>query len=134
MRLSNVTKIYGEGELKVIALRRVNLIVTKGEFLCIMGPSGSGKTTLLNIIATLDKPSEGEVIVCGVSVTNMDESKLARFRLRNIGIVFQFHNLIPELTALDNVALPLILSGLTVKESKRRAFVLMFSLLLSILN
>ncbi len=90
-----------------------------------MGPSGSGKTTLLNIISTLDKPDSGRVIICNADLTDRDERELARFRLRNIGVVFQFHNLIPELTALDNIALPLIIKGETVEESGRKALKLL---------
>jgi len=116
-----VTKVYVDGPIEVKALKGVSLKVEHGEFLCVMGPSGSGKTTLLNIISTLDKPTSGRVEVCGVDITSMPEKKLARFRLRNIGIVFQFHNLIPELTALDNVALPAIISGASVKEGRRKA-------------
>jgi len=121
VKLYNVTKVYVDGPIEVRALKGVSLEVKNGEFLCIMGPSGSGKTTLLNIISTLDKPTSGRVEVCGVDVTSIPEKKLARFRLRNIGIVFQFHNLIPELTALDNVALPAIISGASVEEGRRRA-------------
>jgi len=116
-----VTKVYVDGPIEVKALKGVSLKVEHGEFLCVMGPSGSGKTTLLNIISTLDKPTSCRVEVCGVDITSMPEKKLARFRLRNIGIVFQFHNLIPELTALDNVALPAIISGASVKEGRRKA-------------
>lgn len=90
-----------------------------------MGPSGSGKTTLLNIISTLDKPDSGRVIICNADLTDRDERELARFRLKNIGVVFQFHNLIPELTALDNIALPLIIKGETVEESRRKALKLL---------
>jgi len=121
VKLDNVTKVYVDGPIEVKALKGVSLKVEHGEFLCVMGPSGSGKTTLLNIISTLDKPTSGRVEVCGVDITSMPEKKLARFRLRNIGIVFQFHNLIPELTALDNVALPAIISGASVKEGRRKA-------------
>ena len=121
VKLDNVTKVYVDGPIEVKALKGVSLKVEHGEFLCVMGPSGSGKTTLLNIISTLDKPTSGRVEVCGVDITSMPEKKLARFRLRNIGIIFQFHNLIPELTALDNVALPAIISGASVKEGRRKA-------------
>ncbi len=121
VKLDNVTKVYVDGPIEVKALKGVSLEVEHGEFLCIMGPSGSGKTTLLNIISTLDKPTSGRVKICDVDVTSIPEKKLARFRLRNIGIVFQFHNLIPELTALDNVALPAIISGVSVEEGRRRA-------------
>ncbi len=121
VRLVNVVKVYGSGPTRVVALKGVSLTVMEGEFLCVMGPSGSGKTTLLNIISTLDRPTSGEVRVCGVDVSKMGEGELARFRLRNVGVVFQFYNLIPELTALDNVALPAIMAGKGVREARRRA-------------
>ncbi|RLE98138.1 MAG: hypothetical protein DRJ63_08160 [Thermoprotei archaeon] len=125
VELSRVVKVYGKGELAVKALKGVDLEVSEGEFLCIMGPSGSGKTTLLNIIAALDKPTSGEVKVCGLNLAKLSEEKLARFRLRNIGIVFQFHNLLPDLTALDNVALPAIIATGDIKESRKRALELL---------
>jgi len=110
--LRNVWKIYRMGKVLVQALKGINLRVRRGESICIMGPSGSGKTTLLNIIATIDKPTKGEVFVCGENVTEMSETQLAKFRLKNIGIVFQFYNLLPELNALENVMLPLLLTGI----------------------
>jgi len=125
VKLSKVVKVYGRGKLAVKALKGVDLEVSEGEFLCIMGPSGSGKTTLLNIIAALDKPTSGKVEVCGADLTKMPEEKLARFRVKNIGIVFQFHNLLPDLTALDNVALPAIIATGDIKESKRKALELL---------
>jgi len=85
--LKDVTKVYKDG-VPVVALKNVNLIVERGEFICIMGPSGSGKTTLINIVATLDTPTRGEVQICGTNVLDMGEEELARFRLKNIGVVF----------------------------------------------
>jgi len=123
--LRDVRKVYSENGLTVKTLNGVTLDVERGDFICIMGPSGSGKTTLLNIIATLDVPTSGEVWVCGKKVSEMDERKLARFRLKNIGVVFQFYNLIPELTALDNVALPLIINGETIGKSRKKALELL---------
>ena len=120
--LRNVWKIYRMGKVLVQALKGINLRVRRGESICIMGPSGSGKTTLLNIIATIDKPTKGEVSVCGEDVTKMSETQLARFRLKNIGIVFQFYNLLPELNALENVMLPLLLTG--IPKSKARSIAL----------
>lgn len=125
MILRDVRKVYSENGLTVKTLNGVTLDVERGDFICIMGPSGSGKTTLLNIIATLDVPTSGEVWVCGKKVSEMDERKLARFRLKNIGVVFQFYNLIPELTALDNVALPLIINGETIGKSRKKALELL---------
>lgn len=111
VELKNVTKIYGNGSVKTVALDGVSLSVTQGEAVVLMGPSGSGKTTLLNIIATLDRPTSGEVYVLGVDVAKMPERKLERFRLRNIGYLFQSYNLVPYLTAEQNVALPLVTLG-----------------------
>ena len=117
----DVHKIYRLGSIEIYALRGVSFSVKKGEFLCIMGPSGSGKTTLLNIIGTLDKPTKGRVIVDGRDITRLRERELTEFRLRKIGFVFQFYNLIPVLTALENVELPMIFAGIPKKERKRRA-------------
>ncbi len=107
--LIDVTKVYNlGGELRIQALRGVDLTVEKGELVSIMGPSGCGKSTLLNIIGGLDNPSDGRVIIDGINITNMDEGKLAAFRSERIGFVFQFFNLVPMLTALENVKLPMV--------------------------
>lgn len=111
VELKHVTKVYGSGGVKTVALDGVSLSVAQGEAVVLMGPSGSGKTTLLNIIATLDRPTSGEVYVLGVDVVKMPEGKLERFRLRNIGYLFQSYNLVPYLTAEQNVALPLVTLG-----------------------
>ena len=121
LELKEVWKVYRMGNVSVEALRGVSLTVGEGEFLCVIGPSGSGKTTLLNMISTIDKPTRGKVIYLNGVVSEMPESKLARFRLHNIGIVFQFFNLLPELTAIENVALPAIAAGKPVREAYRRA-------------
>ena len=121
LELKEVWKVYRMGNVSVEALRGVSLTVGEGEFLCVIGPSGSGKTTLLNMISTIDKPTRGKVIYLNGVVSEMPESKLARFRLHNIGIVFQFFNLLPELTAIENVALPAIAAGIPVREAYRRA-------------
>src|SRR5881397_170815 len=109
----------------VNALRGVNLTLYQAEFVVITGPSGSGKTTLLNIIGTLDKPSAGTVTIDGEEITGMKDGQLTKLRRHKIGFVFQFHNLIPVLTALENVELPLITSGVKRKESKDRAMELL---------
>ena len=107
--LIDVTKVYNlGGELRIQALRGVDLTVEKGELVSIMGPSGCGKSTLLNIIGGLDNPSDGRVVIDGINITNMDEGKLAAFRSERIGFVFQFFNLVPMLTALENVKLPMV--------------------------
>jgi len=117
IKIENVNKIYRVGkDLDVHALRNVNLEVKEGEILIIMGPSGSGKSTLLNIIGTLDKPTSGRVIIDGIDVTHLPEKELYDIRLRKIGFVFQFFNLISTLTALENVMLPMILLGELDKE------------------
>ncbi len=105
IRLENVTKAYPMGAGMVYALKDVNLSIEKGEFVVVVGPSGSGKTTLLNLVGGIDQPSKGKVIVDGKEVSSMPENELTEFRRRYIGFVFQFFNLIPTLTALENVKL-----------------------------
>ena len=117
----DVHKIYRLGSIEVHALRGVNLKVKRGEMLCIMGPSGSGKTTLLNIIGTLDKPTRGVVYIEGKDVTKMSDKELTKLRLKKIGFVFQFYNLIPVLTAIENVELPMIFAGIPKEVRRKRA-------------
>lgn len=121
--LIDVTKVYNlGGELRIQALRGVDLTVEKGELVSIMGPSGCGKSTLLNIIGGLDNPSDGRVVIDGINITNMDEGKLAAFRSERIGFVFQFFNLVPMLTALENVKLPMVFAErLPPTKMKKRA-------------
>ncbi|MDI9620014.1 MAG: ABC transporter ATP-binding protein [Candidatus Nezhaarchaeota archaeon] len=121
----DVTKVYRRGRVEVQALRSVSLQVKRGEIVGIMGPSGSGKTTLLNIIGGLDKPSSGRVFVDGVEITSLDEGKLAGYRLKRIGFVFQSYNLLPTLTALENVELPMALAGLPKAKRRERALKLL---------
>jgi len=123
IELINVEKVYEEGTpAEVHALRGIDLTVNKGEFIAIMGPSGSGKTTLLNIIGTMDKPTRGRVIIDGEDVTDYSEVQLAHIRREKIGFVFQFFNLITTLTALENVMLPMLLTGkYSEKEAKEKA-------------
>lgn len=103
--LKDVSKNYRLGASIIHALKNINLDIEKGEFVTIIGPSGSGKTTLLNIIGGIDRPSSGKVVVDGVDITSMDDSRLTLFRRRYVGFIFQFFNLIPSLTALENVEL-----------------------------
>jgi putative ABC transport system ATP-binding protein len=115
-----LTKIYRQGEINVTALNRVNLEIKDGEFLVLMGPSGSGKSTLLHIIAGIDRPTSGCCIVQGIELQKLNESELADWRNQNIGFVFQTFNLIPVLTAFENVELPLLLTGLDKKRRRRQ--------------
>lgn len=117
----NVNKIFRRGTEIVHALRDVNLDIYQGEYLSIMGPSGSGKSTLFNMIGALDTPSSGEILVGEVSLPKLSSLELAYFRCRHIGYVFQTYNLIPSLSALENVALPLIFLGKSDEEAERRA-------------
>jgi len=121
IELKNVYKIYKSKAGAVTALKGISLKIGKGEFVCIMGPSGSGKTTMLNLIGGIDAPSAGEVIVAGRSLSSLSERELEDFRLRTIGYVFQEYNLIPGLTALENVMLPMILAGESEEKAKKRA-------------
>jgi len=107
----DVYKVYRLGKIEIHALRGVTLKVKKGEFISIMGPSGSGKTTLLNIIGALDKPTKGKVLIDEEDITKLPDKKLTLIRRKKIGFVFQFHNLIPVLTAFENVELPMIIAG-----------------------
>ncbi len=111
LSLKDVTKIYGEGEARVVALDHVSFEVNKGDFIAIMGPSGSGKSTLLNIIGGLDRLTSGEVILEGERIDCLNENELVRVRRGKIGYVFQQYHLLPSLTALENVLLPLTFSG-----------------------
>jgi len=111
-----VTKSYFRGNQEVPILRDFNLSIPAGRFLAVMGPSGSGKTTILNLVAGLDRPTQGSIHAAGVTVSAQRESELARWRARHIGFVFQFYNLIPVLTAAENVELPLLLSRLAKRE------------------
>ena len=116
--IRNLTKLYRQGEIDVTALNNVSLDIAAAEFLALMGPSGSGKSTLLHIIAGVDRPTSGECLVQGVDVTKLNESQLADWRNQNVGFIFQTFNLIPVLTAAENVELPLLLTQLN--RSQRR--------------
>src|ERR1700757_4092328 len=114
--LNNVGKRYQRGKQSVEVLHGVNLAIEQGEFLTLMGPSGSGKTTLLNLIAGLDQPTRGTIIVDEQRISDMSESELARWRTRNVGFIFQFYYLLPVLNAYENVELPLLLLPMTQAE------------------
>jgi putative ABC transport system ATP-binding protein len=119
VRLENVSKSYHRDSLKIPVLDNINLDVAEGDFLALMGPSGSGKTTLLNLIGGIDKPSSGEIEVGEIKINRLSESSLAAWRARHIGFVFQFYNLMPVLTAFENVELPLLLTHLSRRERHR---------------
>lgn len=121
IEVKNLTKIYNESEVKVTALNGIDLIVEQGEFTAIVGPSGSGKTTFLNMLGGLDLPSGGDVHIGGTDITRLSSSQLIDFRLQNIGFVFQAYNLIPVLTALENVEFIMQLQGVPKKDREKRA-------------
>jgi putative ABC transport system ATP-binding protein len=123
VEIERVRKVYTRDSQQIVVLDGIDLVVPEGEFLALMGPSGSGKTTLLNLIAGIDRPSSGKVRVAGTDVTALSESALAKWRSRNVGFIFQFYNLIPVLTALENVELPLLLTSLSKRQRRERAMV-----------
>ena len=120
VQIRELSKIYAQGEIQVIALDRISLDIAAGEFLALMGPSGSGKSTLLHIIAGVDRPTSGECRVQGLNVTRLNESALADWRNHNVGFIFQTFNLIPVLTAAENVELPLLLTRLSRAQRRRQ--------------
>ena len=117
IKIDNIHKSFGTLEV----LKGVSLSVEKGEILSIIGPSGAGKTTLLQIIGTLDRPDSGSVCINGTDVMTLGEKQLSRFRNRHIGFIFQFHQLLPEFTALENVMMPALIAGENEKEAEKRA-------------
>lgn len=119
--VKNVKKIYDMGEVKVTALAGINFKIKKGEFVIIMGPSGSGKSTTLHIMGCLDVPTSGEVYIDSIKVSDLDDRKLAKIRRDKIGFVFQQFNLLPRMTALENVELPMIYKGVPSYKRKKRA-------------
>lgn len=121
IEIKEVYKSFKRGNIIIPVLQNITFHIDYGEFLALMGPSGSGKSTLLNLIAGIDKPDKGVIAVEGVDITKMSESELAHWRSSNIGFIFQFYNLIPVLTALENVELPLLLTNLTKKERREHA-------------
>ena len=118
MRIENLTKVYGSGENQVRALDGVSFSVEKGEFLAIIGPSGSGKSTLLHILGGVDRPTSGKVWLDGQDVYAQDEEQLAVFRRRQVGLIYQFYNLIPVLNVEENMTLPVLMDGRPVNEER----------------
>ena len=118
LEVKNLTKIYGNDENKVVALDHVSFTIEKGEFIAIVGSSGSGKSTLLHLIGGVDKPTSGEVIVNGQNVYKKNENELAIFRRREVGLIYQFYNLIPILTAQENMTLPVLLDNKRVNQER----------------
>lgn len=119
IQIKNVSKSYWRNSLEIPVLHNITFNVEEGDFLALMGPSGSGKTTLLNLIAGIDRPSRGELSVAGTDIAKLGESALAKWRSSNVGFVFQFYNLLPVLTAYENVELPLLLTKLSKSEKKK---------------
>ncbi|QEG38420.1 ABC transporter ATP-binding protein [Roseimaritima ulvae] len=120
VELRNVSKSFRKGEETITPLRNVDLDIAEGEFVSLMGPSGTGKSTLLNVISGIDRPDEGSIVVGGVKVNRLSRSKLADWRAANLGYIFQTHNLIPVLTAYENVELPTLLLKLPAAERRKR--------------
>jgi putative ABC transport system ATP-binding protein len=119
--VQQVRKVYKRDSQEIVVLDGLSLEVPEGEFVALMGPSGSGKTTLLNLIAGIDRPTSGKVVVAGTDLGGLSEGQLAKWRSRSIGFIFQFYNLIPVLTAVENVELPLLLTRLSKKQRRERA-------------
>ncbi len=128
LEVKALTKVYGEGETQVIALDHVSFSVEKGEFIAIVGASGSGKSTLMNLIGGIDNPTSGEVMIDGHCLSMLNESELAIFRRRNLGMIYQFYNLIPTLTAAENIALPRLLDKRQPDPSKLNQILSMIGL------
>ena len=121
IQTENLTKVYGTGDTAIVALDHVNLTVNPGEFVAVMGPSGCGKSTLLHLIGGLDRPSDGNVSIDGQPLAKMTDNTITQLRRRKIGYVFQFYNLIPILSSVENAALPLLLDGANSAKTKQKA-------------
>jgi putative ABC transport system ATP-binding protein len=125
VKLKNVDKVYRMEEVEVYALRGISIEIRRGEYTAVIGPSGSGKSTLLHIMGCLDRPTSGKVFLDGVDVSKLNDFELARLRGKKIGFVFQFFNLYPTLTALENVELPMVIAETDKKERRKRALELL---------
>ena len=116
IKISHIRKVYRMGSEKIVALDDVSLDINRGEFVCFLGKSGSGKSTFLNMVAGLEKPTKGEIVIGGINIEKLSEEQITIFRQKNIGFIFQSYQLIPSLTAIENVALPLVFRGIPVKK------------------
>lgn len=121
LHLEKIRKVYPRGAEGVVALDDISLVVGRGEFVSVMGPSGSGKSTLLNLVGCLDRPTSGRLTIDGVETTTLDDDALTEVRRRRVAIIFQFYNLLPTLTAVENVALPRLLDGARERDTTHRA-------------
>lgn len=119
--VKNVRKVYRMGDEEVVALKRINLRIYKGEVCCIFGTSGSGKSTLLNQLAGMEKPTKGQVFIRGKNISDMNEEELAAFRQEHMSFIFQSYNLLPSMTAVENVAMPLMFKGMDRKKREAMA-------------
>lgn len=128
LKIENVKKEYANGDKKLYALDDVSLAINQGEFIAIIGPSGSGKSTLLHIIGGIDKPTSGKVLINGADISSLRSDKMTIFRRQNIGIVYQFYNLIPTLNAEDNITLPVLLDGKKVDKEKLEELIQLLNL------
>jgi len=125
IQVEDLVKSYQLGKVLIPALRGISFDVAKGEFLVLMGPSGSGKTTLLNLLGAIDKPASGRIFIDGRDITTLGEGELTKLRRHKIGFIFQFYNLIPSLTAVENVELPMLTAGVSRKDASKRALQLL---------
>lgn len=123
LKVNNLSKIYGKGDTQIKAIDNVSFSVEKGEFVAIVGPSGSGKSTLLHILGGVDTPTSGQVLVDGTDIFSLDQTKLAIFRRRQIGLIYQFYNLIPILNMEENITLPLLLDGRKLDEARLKEII-----------
>ena len=128
LKIENVKKEYANGDKKLYALDDVSLAINQGEFIAIIGPSGSGKSTLLHIIGGIDKPTSGKVLINGADISSLRSDKMTIFRRQNIGIVYQFYNLIPTLNAEDNITLPVLLDGKKIDKEKLEELIQLLNL------
>jgi len=121
IEIRSLNKVYRRGDQQIPVLVDIDLNIERGDYVSLMGPSGSGKSTLLNLIAGIDKPSGGTIHIDGVDIANITDNELAAWRAQNVGFIFQFYNLMPVLTAFENVELPLLLTSLTKRERRATA-------------